>query len=182
MEQWIIDKKVFIESKLSIEEFLILYLIYNKQFIDLIDLLSTKYKFTVYYELDVVKELQLNNYIRIVSDCIESIVLTEKTNKLFEQDSMSNSIKQIIDVLNKHSNSKYRANSQSTIKFLNARLKNYTKEEIIETTKFMCKKWKGSMEEYLRPETLYNETKFQSYFNEWFRSNNKNKNSFTDLV
>lgn len=52
----------------------------------------------------------------------------------------------------------------STLKLIRARMKEYTLLEIAEVVERKCKEWKGTkMEQYLRPETLFNATKFAGY-------------------
>ena len=58
--------------------------------------------------------------------------------------------------------------SPSNLKFVNARLKSgYSKDDLIKVIDKKFKDWWGTnMQSYLRPETLFNETKFQGYINE----------------
>ena len=53
------------------------------------------------------------------------------------------------------------------MKFLLARLEDYTVEDLISVIDKKYKEWKGTnMEKYLRIETLFNATKFESYVNQ----------------
>lgn len=165
MDTWNINKKSLLKSGLYIEKYLILLLIYEQDF---------KYLKQIYENLPMLslEALQYHNYIRLEGSNWEDIVLTNKSKGLFESD--KSSIEAIIEVLNKESKSKYRASSVSTKRHLNARLQEYSVEEIINTTKYMCKEWLNtSMETYLRPETLYNESKFQTYYNKWYKNKHK---------
>lgn len=184
MENWIINKKKLGESNLLLDEYLILYLLYNKEY----ESLDRYFAFDFCDNQNLLEELQTNNYLRIEGNNWKSIILTHKSLELFKEEKspdeivskivspIKDDIEDIISCLNKHSNSRYRSQSKSSQKFITARLTEYSKEDIIETTKFMCDKWKGTNQEcYLRPETLYNETKFQNYYNEWYKSKNKKR-------
>lgn len=55
---------------------------------------------------------------------------------------------------------------QSNLKFLLARLKEYSKDDVQKVVDRKVEEWKGtSMQKYLRPETLFNATKFEGYIN-----------------
>lgn len=55
---------------------------------------------------------------------------------------------------------------ESNLKFINARLKDYTEEELKSVINKKVDEWKGGkMQMYLRPETLFNATKFETYLN-----------------
>ena len=61
----------------------------------------------------------------------------------------------------------FKDNNQQTLKLLNARLKDYTKADILAVIDVKCEKWlDNKMREYLRPITLFNVNKFESYINE----------------
>lgn len=74
--------------------------------------------------------------------------------------------KEIIDYLNEQAKTRYTA-CKSNTKFIAARLKEYSLEDLKSVIDCKCKEWKGTnMEMYLRPETLFNATKFESYYNQ----------------
>lgn len=74
--------------------------------------------------------------------------------------------KEIIDYLNEKAKTRYTA-CKSNTKFIAARLKEYSLEDLKSVIDCKCKEWKGTnMEMYLRPETLFNATKFESYYNQ----------------
>lgn len=89
-------------------------------------------------------------------------------SNLFLTNTYIPSLKEIIDYLNNVLGSKYRYDNSRTNKMLNARLKNYTVEDIKKVIDFKYNEWKDNeaMKKYLRPETLFNETKFENYYNE----------------
>lgn len=75
-------------------------------------------------------------------------------------------VKEIIDYLNEKAKTRYTA-CKSNTKFIAARLKEYSLEDLKSVIDCKCKEWKGTnMEMYLRPETLFNATKFESYYNQ----------------
>lgn len=72
----------------------------------------------------------------------------------------------VIDYLNEKVGTHYRATNKTTQKHINARLKEgYTYDDFKIVIDKKCAEWKGtSMEQYLRPETLFG-TKFENYLN-----------------
>lgn len=71
----------------------------------------------------------------------------------------------IIDYLNEKAGTHFKP-VDSNIKFIKARLKDYTEEDIKAVIDKKVKEWKGTkMQPYIRPETLFNATKFESYIN-----------------
>jgi len=155
-----IDTDVLDKHRLQCNQYIFLSLLFNNK--DVTSFLERE-------EINI-EQLEHDTYIRNNKG---QFIITDKVNDLFKN-SVNTSIENIVSTLNKYSNSRYRVKSKSTQKFLNQRLQEYTEKEIIDTTIFMCKEWKNTnMDEYLRPETLYNETKFQSYYNKWHKQNNK---------
>lgn len=79
--------------------------------------------------------------------------------------------KEIIAYLNERLGNKpprgFKDTNQQTLKLLNARLKDYTKGDVIAVIDIKCEQWiDSSMSKYLRPITLFNTNKFESYVNE----------------
>jgi len=77
------------------------------------------------------------------------------------------SVVEVIEYLNKRTGKRFSTKAQSTRKFIKARLKDgYSVEECKGVIDVMTAKWGNDkkMRFYLRPETLFNETKFQSYY------------------
>lgn len=76
-------------------------------------------------------------------------------------------INSIILYLNQKSGKNFKSDSEASKKFIAARLKSYSIEQIKMVVDLKTKEWLGTtMEKYLRPETLFNATKFESYVNE----------------
>ena len=69
---------------------------------------------------------------------------------------------EIIDYLNKATGRKF-----STSRELEARVKEYKPEDIKRVIDYKSKQWMGTdMQTYLRPQTLFNKTKFEGYWND----------------
>lgn len=116
-------------------------------------------EYGAYTEVDNL--IEINNVGHMSDKCLPS-----KTN-LISSNTNTLLIKEIIDYLNTKLGSKYRYDNTRTNKMLNARLKNYSVEDIKKVIDFKYNEWSNDkvMSKYLRPETLFNETKFESYFN-----------------
>ena len=82
--------------------------------------------------------------------------------------SSSEQIKEIVDYLNGRCSTRYRANTDSTKRHINARLKEgYTVEDFKQVIDTKVAEWgkDTKMRKFLRPETLFG-TKFESYLNQ----------------
>ena len=81
-----------------------------------------------------------------------------------EEEDYAGTIKEILDYLNNKS-SKHYTPAAANSKFIRARLKDgYSPEDLKQVIDVMVSQWKGTdMDKYLRPETLFNATKFQTY-------------------
>jgi len=90
----------------------------------------------------------------------------EKEREL-EIDTYSEVCTEIISYLNEKTSSRFKA-TKAHKGFINERLKEgFTKEDFFTVIDKKVKTWKGTeWEKYLRPSTLFNATKFQSYLNE----------------
>lgn len=91
------------------------------------------------------------------------------TNKQLTNDKKTNLILcpeiEILNYLNEKAGTHYKPVA-SNLKFIKARLKDYTEEELKLVVDKKVKEWKETnMQMYLRPETLFNATKFESYIN-----------------
>ena len=72
----------------------------------------------------------------------------------------------VIDYLNMQAGTQYRCGGANQ-KLINARLKEFTKQDMLEVISKKCDEWKGTeMARYLRPSTLFNATKFEEYLNQ----------------
>lgn len=72
---------------------------------------------------------------------------------------------EILNYLNQQAGTHFK-NVESNLKFIKARLKDYTEEDLKAVIDKKVDDWKGGeMQMYLRPETLFNATKFETYLN-----------------
>lgn len=71
----------------------------------------------------------------------------------------------VLDYLNEKAGTHYKP-VESNLKFITARLKDYSIEDLKSVIDKKVAEWKETpMQKYLRPETLFNATKFESYLN-----------------
>lgn len=74
--------------------------------------------------------------------------------------------KEILSFLNELTGKNYRP-VEANLKLVMARIKQHSHEDVAKVVAFMCKEWRGTkMEKYLRPATLFNDTKFNQYIGE----------------
>lgn len=81
---------------------------------------------------------------------------------------LKNEIIRIVDYLNAKANKNFKYTTQKTITLITALLKNYGPEDFKTVIDIKSKEWLHDPKnnKYLRPETLFNATKFESYINE----------------
>lgn len=75
---------------------------------------------------------------------------------------------EVVDYLNEKTGKHFKTTSAANVKFISARAKEgYTAEDFKKVIDTKTAEWKGTdMEQYLRPETLFNASKFESYLNQ----------------
>lgn len=73
----------------------------------------------------------------------------------------------VINYLNKHTGKKFRASTRSTKGHINARIKDgYTFEDFCRVIDYKVQEWTGTQyEQFLRPNTLFSPSHFESYLN-----------------
>ena len=104
------------------------------------------------------KELQLKGR---VEKGVEKIPPRDIDNK-----SIDNIILNILAYLNEKAGTHFKA-VESNLRFIRARLDKYTEEDLKRVIDIKIAEWKGTeMAKYLRPETLFNATKFEGYVNQ----------------
>ncbi len=83
-------------------------------------------------------------------------------------------IKEIVNYLNENAGTHYRSTTDATIKVITARLnEKFTVDDFKTVIDKKVSQWKGtSMEEYLRPQTLFG-SKFESYLNQTINKQEK---------
>ena len=92
----------------------------------------------------------------------------EKEKNSAKKKEKEQQIKEVVEYLNLKANRNYRPGTTKTKSLISARLKDYTVEDIKAVIDFKVGEWleNEKMNKYLRPETLFNETKFENYINE----------------
>ena len=90
----------------------------------------------------------------------DSDSITDNKNK--------DTIKRIIDYLNEKCGTRYSNKTQKTIGYINARLESgYTEDDFYTVIDKKCAEWIGTeWEKYLRPDTLFRPSNFESYVNQ----------------
>lgn len=161
-----IDLKLFNKvEELSLTEFLLLCVLYEDPSI---------YNYGMIGEEETIKILEDFGYIRIIDDIC---IMDSKAINLFESNPLVKKAKEILDYMNelKSSISKRPFSYNTHGKDILARLgeKNQV-DEIKHMLKFMYNKWIGTdMQDYLRPSTLFNKTKFYNYMEQAEMGKNK---------
>ena len=107
------------------------------------------------------KEILPNNILYNIVDNIVDNNIVENAEK-----HNTKTITEIVDYLNEKAHKKYRSNNKTTIRHINARLKEgRTLSDFKKVIDNRCATWLGTdMEQYLRPSTLFG-SKFESYLN-----------------
>ena len=109
---------------------------------------------------------------QVISYIIECV---KKSKIIIKNEKQEQECRQVIDYLNQKCGTRYRP-TESNLKFIRARLQDYKLEDLISVVDKKCKEWNGtSMQMYLRPETLFNATKFETYFNGLTNTTNKER-------
>lgn len=88
----------------------------------------------------------------------------------------------VIEYLNKKTGRKYKPTDKN-LSLINSRLKDgYSKRDIKNVIDIKCEEWMDceKMSKYLRPETLFNKTKFDNYLNEYTPPKPKKKIIITE--
>ena len=92
----------------------------------------------------------------------------EKEKNSAKKKEKEQQIKEVVEYLNLKANRNYRPGTTKTKSLISSRLKDYTVEDLKAVIDFKVGEWleNEKMNKYLRPETLFNETKFENYINE----------------
>lgn len=89
----------------------------------------------------------------------------EEESEKKEKSQVDQSIDEVITYLNTATGRTFRLDTKSSRKFIRARLRGYTVQDLFDVIDLKTMEWQGTNEAmYLRPETLFNETKFESYY------------------
>lgn len=100
---------------------------------------------------------------------------TKETLVLNTNNTKETIIKDIVSHLNLVANKSFSAATKETIKHISGRLNNYSKEDLIAVIDLKVKQWLNDekFSQYLRPSTLFNESKFENYIQEYRSGVNK---------
>lgn len=114
---------------------------------------------------------------------IKEVNIKEKESKEREKPSgkpdLMPSVNEIVSYLNEKAGTKYRPYSRATAELIKGRLEErYTVDDFKKVIDNMTAQWKGDpkMEQYLRPETLFKRSHFESYLNAKPKPANKFQN------
>ena len=110
------------------------------------------------------------------------------TNKLNTNNMSSSTIKEVVEYLNEKAGRDFSPKGSTTMKLINARIKEgYTLEDFKKVIDIKVKDWgkvergKKDMRKYLRPQTLFNKTKFENYMQEVLLSTDTDDEFFDSL-
>lgn len=88
--------------------------------------------------------------------------IDKKKNRIEEDKNNNNDIKDVLNHLNMVTGRRF-----ETDKEIKARLKTYTVDDLKSVIDYKAREWMGTdMQKYLRPQTLFNKTKFEGYWND----------------
>lgn len=155
-----VDLKQLEKSELNVRDYLFLQFVHEG-----ID--TSNYSWLDFTD-DICLDLEANGYIKILGSGDEKIIeLRQKAVELFGNKSDSTVIDQILLYLNEKAGKRFNTKTAANRKFIQGRLnEGYTVDDLQHVIDVMVTEWKGTkMEDYLRPETLFNPTKFQTYIN-----------------
>lgn len=158
MREITIDLKQLRISNLTVEQFMILQLIYEDKVSELSELK------TIQPIEGILEFLSRSLYIYRTEDEIQLRSLGEA---LFNTE--DNRVKEVLDYLNRVSGKKFSPKSPSNKRLIKGRLsQGYSISDLKKVIDTMWSKWKDDpkMSGYIRPETLFNDTKFQGYVNQ----------------
>ena len=97
-------------------------------------------------------------------DLLQCAIRCVREHKVEEKEDVSMLV-EVLGYLNEKAGTRYKP-VESNLKFIRARLKDYSIADLKAVVDRQVAKWKGtSMQMYLRPETLFNATKFETYHN-----------------
>lgn len=172
-----LDNWLKYHDKLSLEGYCIAQLIYEKTITK--DIL-------VHYDIpSLLKDLEENEFIKVIDVDSLDIEPRERLIKLFEKSEKNTEALEVLNYFNTKYKEKFAKSrgfkSPSLLKNINARLKEgYTKQDLMSVIDFKFKEWWGtSMQEHLYPDTLFNSVKFPKYINQVALKGN---NSWSNLV
>lgn len=114
---------------------------------------------------NIIESLETNLYIKSTD---EGWVLRSKGKEIFAEEEEDKKITEVLRYLNEKIGKNFDVDSESNRRFVAGRLKDgYKVEDLKRVVDVMVEKWANDskMRFFLRPETLFNPTKFQTYVN-----------------
>jgi uncharacterized phage protein (TIGR02220 family) len=164
-----IDLRKAKKHNLSLEQYLILALLYNKPDLDeeLYDNCSTT---------EILMELEDGGFLRIIDT---DIVLEGKAFELFEN-KYTQDAKKVLEYMNELKRESGISNRPFTYK---AHSKEIIARLMKEVLRYKYDNWIGTdYQMYLRPSTLFNKTKFYNYVEAFEQDKNKSQTSAFEIV
>ncbi len=136
-----------------------------------------RYKPTVYTEERERLKLKDNGAYSMDTDCIQDVSTPEtqvnliRVNKSIDNNILSGYAQQreeIVAYLNAKTGKHFKADSAANVRFINSRIKEgYTIDDFKKVIDNKTAEWKGTeQDQYLRPETLFTASHFESYLNQ----------------
>lgn len=130
--------------------------------------------------------MEREELIKIISKDPLEVEPRDKLLQIFKKSERNSEAVEVLQYFNSKMKEKnsglkgFSVSSSSNLKFVNGRLsQGYTVSDLKAVIDVMIKEWWGtSMQGYLRPETLFNETKFQSYVN---KISNNSSNQYNPI-
>lgn len=153
---------------------------------------NDRYKPTVYQEQKNMLEIQDNGRYSLKNDigipdgnqCVTQYSIDknsiDKNRDILSE--KSKTCKEIIEYLNQKAGTRFRDSSAATKRHINARLsEGFTLDDFKRVIDVKCSQWLSDkkMKSYLRPETLFNASHFESYLNEYTE---KPKSKYADAI
>ena len=139
---------------------------------------NDRYKPTIYQEQKNMLEIKDNGRYSLINQdgipdgyqCVTQNSIDKNSIDILPEKKEPEICKEIIEYLNLKANTKFRSNSAATKRHLNARLaEGFTIDDFKKVIDIKCAQWLNdpNMKKYLRPETLFTASHFESYLNEY---------------
>ena len=139
---------------------------------------NDRYKPTIYQEQKNMLEIKDNGRYSLINQdgipdgyqCVTQNSIDKNSIDILPEKKEPEICKEIIEYLNLKANTKFRSHSAGTKRHLNARLaEGFTIDDFKKVIDIKCAQWLNdpNMKKYLRPETLFSASHFESYLNEY---------------
>lgn len=161
MKEITINLKQLKESNLELETYIVLQMIYEEK-IDELKEIENSFHNSI---KDILAFLSSNLY--VYGNTLDDVTIRGIAKLTFE--GTDRAVIEVIEYFNKVADKKFSTKSPSNRRFIRGRLaQGYSIEDCKKVIDIMTGKWKNDhkMKEFLRIETLFNDTKFQGYINQ----------------